>query len=170
MAITLTRTGGHVIKKQVKPGGGKMSRAQEGDTVTVTFQGILDDGSIFDASDENDPLTFVLGESQVIPGLELAVFGMAVGDRKTVTIPPEQGYGLRQSRLVEVVSIDALPEGLELNIGGQLEVTSEDGTRFKLHIVKRDAQTVTLDANHPLAGHPLTLRIELVSVDRPTIN
>ncbi len=147
-----------------------MNRAQEGDTVTVTFQGILEDGSVFDASDENDPLTFVLGESQVIPGLEMAVVGMSVGDRKTVTIPPEAGYGLRQSRLVEVVAIDALPEGLELNIGGQLEVTSEDGTRFKLHIVKRDARTVTLDANHPLAGRPLTMRIELVSIDRPTIN
>ena len=89
-----------------------MSRAQEGDTVTVTFQGTLEDGSIFDASDDSDPLTFVLGEHQVIPGLEMAVSGMSVGDRKTVT----------------------------------------------------------LDANHPLAGRPLTLQIELVSLDRPTLN
>lgn len=147
-----------------------MNRAQEGDTVTVTFQGTLDDGSIFDASDENDPLTFILGEHQVIPGLEMAVSGMSVGERKTVNIPPEQGYGIRQDHLVEVVAIDALPTGLELNIGGQLEVTSGDGTRFKLHIVKRDAKTVTLDANHPLAGRPLTLQIELVSLDHPTLN
>ncbi len=147
-----------------------MSRAQEGDTVTVTFQGTLEDGSIFDASDDSDPLTFVLGEHQVIPGLEMAVSGMSVGDRKTITIPPEQGYGLRQPHLVEVVSIEALPQGLELTIGGQLEITSEDGTRYKLNIVHRDAQTVTLDANHPLAGRPLTLQIELVSLDRPTLN
>jgi peptidylprolyl isomerase len=147
-----------------------MNKAQEGDTVTVTFQGVLDDGSVFDASDENDPLTFVLGENEVLPGLEIAILGMEVGDQKTVTIPPEQGYGVRQLRLVEDVDIDALPADLELSVGGQLEVTAEDGTIFQLVIVKRDTHTVTLDANHPLAGHPLTLQIELVSIDRPTLN
>ena len=147
-----------------------MSKAQDGDIVTVTFQGVLDDGSVFDASDEKSPLTFLLGANEVLPGLEIAVLGMEVGDQKTVTVPPEQGYGLRQARLVEEVDIDALPEGIELNVGGQLEVSAEDGTIFLLAIVKRDKQTVTLDANHPLAGRPLTLQIELVSIDRPTLN
>ncbi len=147
-----------------------MNKAQDGDTVTVTFQGVLDDGRIFDASDENGPLTFLLGANEVLPGLELAVFGMQVGDQKTVTVPPEQGYGVRQPRFVERVDIDALPEGIELNVGGQLEVSAEDGTIFRLIIIERDAHTVTLDANHPLAGQSLTLQIELVSIDRPTIN
>lgn len=147
-----------------------MNRAQEGDTVTVAFQGVLDDGTVFDASDENDPLTFVLGDNQVLPGLELAVSGMATGEQKTVIIPPEEGYGLRQTKLVEEVAIDALPEGLELNVGGQLEVTTESGAPVHLFIVKRNTQTVTLDANHPLAGHPLTLQIELLAINRPTFN
>lgn len=147
-----------------------MNKAQDGDTVTVTFQGVLDDGSVFDASDDADPLTFLLGANEVLPGLELAVLGMEVGDQKTVTVPPEQGYGIRQDRLVEEVDIDALPEGIELNVGGQLEVSAEDGTIFLLVIVKRDSHTVTLDANHPLAGRSLTLQIELVSIERPTLN
>ena len=147
-----------------------MNRAQDGYTVTVTFQGVLDDGSVFDASDENEPLTFVLGENEVLPGLEIAVLGMEVGDQKTVTVPPEQGYGVRQTRLVEEVDIDALPVGLELNIGGRLEVTAEDGTIFQLVVVRNDARTVTLDANHPLAGRSLTLQVELVAIDRPTLN
>lgn len=147
-----------------------MNRAQEGDTVTVTFQGILDDGSVFDESDDNAPLVFVLGENEVLPGMEMAVLGMGVGDRKTVTVPPEQGYGIRQPKLVEEVSIDALPQGLALNVGGQLEVTAEDGNTFRLVIVRIDDQTVTLDANHPLAGLPLILQIELISIDRPTLN
>lgn len=147
-----------------------MNRAQEGDTVTVTFQGILDDGSVFDESDDNAPLVFVLGENEVLPGMEMAVLGMGVGDRKTVTVPPEQGYGIRQPKLVEEVSIDALPQGLALNVGGQLEVTAEDGNTFRLVIVKIDDQKVTLDANHPLAGLPLILQIELISIDRPTLN
>lgn len=147
-----------------------MNKAQDGDTVTITFQGVLDDGSVFDESDESDPLVFVVGDNEVLPGLEIAILGMEVGDQKTVTVPPEQGYGVRQTRLVEEVDIDALPEDLDLHVGGQLEVTAEDGTIFQLLIVKKDTEKVTLDANHPLAGRPLTLQIEVVSIDRPTLN
>lgn len=147
-----------------------MNRAQEGDKVTITFQGILEDGSIFDSSDEEIPLSFIVGENEVLPGMEIAVLGMAAGEQKTVTIPPEQGYGIHQENLVDVVRIDALPEGLQLKIGDRLEVSAEDGSRFEMEIIDRDEQTVTLDANHPLAGRQLILRIEVVSVDRPTLN
>ncbi len=147
-----------------------MNKAQEGDTVTVTLQGLLEDGSVFNSSDENAPLTFVLGENEVLLGLELAIIGMEIGDQKTITLPPEQGYGVRQPKLVEEVNIDTLPKGLDLSIGNQLEVTTESGTVFQLFIVKRKDQTIVLDANHPLAGRSLTFRIELVSMDRPTIN
>jgi peptidylprolyl isomerase len=115
-------------------------------------------------------LSFVLGENEVLPGLELAVIGMEVGDQKTVTVPPEQGYGVHQQKLVEVVDIDALPKGLTLAVGDKLEVTAADGTVFQMEIMSRDEQTVTLDANHPLAGHSLILQIEVVSIDRPTLN
>ena len=147
-----------------------MNKAQDGDKVTITFQGILEDGSVFDESGETDPLIFVMGENEVLPGLEIAVQGMQVGDQKTVTVPPEQGYGVHQPELIERVSISALPEDLELRVGGKLEVTAEDGTVFQLLITKKDSETVTLDANHPLAGRSLTLQIELVSIDRPTLN
>lgn len=147
-----------------------MYKAQEGDTVTITFQGTLEDGSIFDMSDEDSPLSFVLGENEVLPGLELAVSGMEPGDQKTVIVPPEQGYGIHQERLVEVVDVTALPENLDLKVGEKLEVVSEDGTTFHMEIIDRDEQTVTLDANHPLAGRKLILQIELVSVNRPTLN
>jgi FKBP-type peptidyl-prolyl cis-trans isomerase 2 len=169
LAINLTIIFGQAIKKETIKGL-SMNRAQEGDTVTVTFQGVLDDGSVFDESNDSDPLVFVLGENEVLPGMEMAVLGMEVGDRKTVTVPPEQGYGVHQSRLVEEVDIGALPKGIELDVGGQLEVTAADGTAFQLLIVKLDEQTVTLDGNHPLAGVPLILQIELVSIDRPTLN
>ena len=147
-----------------------MNKAQEGDTVTITFQGLLDDGSVFDASDEIEPLSFVLGENEVLPGLELAVVGMEVGGQKTVTVPPEQGYGIHQQRLIEVVGIDALPKGLSLAVGDKLEVTAEDGAVFQMEIITRDERTVTVDANHPLAGRSLILQIEVVSIDRPTLN
>ena len=147
-----------------------MNKAQEGDTVTITFQGSLADGSVFDSSGEDDPLSFVIGDNEVLPGLELAVTGMQVGDQKTVTVPPEQGYGVHQQKLVEIVDIDALPQDLELTPGTRLEVTAEDGSTFQMEIISRDQHTVTLDANHPLAGKQLILQIEVVSIDRPTLN
>lgn len=147
-----------------------MNRAQDGDTVAVAFQGLLADGRIFDSSDDQEPLTFILGENEVLPGFERAVLGMEIGEQKTVTIPPEEGYGIHQPRLIEEVPIDALPENLDLEVGNQLEVTAENGTIFRLSIIQRSSATVTLDANHPLAGQPLTFHIELVSIDRPTIN
>ncbi|MDH3998279.1 MAG: peptidylprolyl isomerase [Desulfuromonadales bacterium] len=147
-----------------------MNRAQEGDTVTVTFQGLLEDGSVFDSSEENDPLTFILGENEVLPGFELAVIGMEVGDQKTVTLPPEDGYGVRQEHLVEEVEKKALPNGLNLSVGSQLEVTAEDGAIFQLIVIKQKQHSVVLDANHPLAGRSLIFHIEVLSIDQPTIN
>ena len=147
-----------------------MNKAQEGDKVTVTHQGVLDDGMIFDESDDSAPLTFILGENEVLPGMELAVLGMEVGYRKTVTIPPEHGYGVRQQKFVEEVNIDALPQDLQLDLGGQLEVIAADGAAHQLVVVELGEQKVTLDGNHPLAGKSLILQIELVSIDRPTVN
>lgn len=170
LAIILTIPSSHVIKTNMTTRLDNMNKAQEGDTVTITLLGTLDDGSIFDVSGEEDPLSFVLGENEVFPGLELAVIGMGVGDQKTVAIPPEQGYGLHQQKLIEVVDIEALPKDLKLSVGGKLEVTAEDGTVFQMEIISRDERTVTLDANHPLAGRQLILQIEVVSIDRPTLN
>lgn len=147
-----------------------MPKAQEGDTVTVIYQAILEDGSVFDAADEDEPLVFILGEGDVLPGFEHAVLGMQVGERKFVQVPPEEGYGLREPKLIDEVAIEALPKGLALQVGNQLEVTAEDGTQYRLLVVDLGNDCVTLDANHPLAGHSLTFQIELLAIDRPTIN
>ena len=147
-----------------------MPKAQEGDTVTVIYQASLEDGSVFDAAEEDDPLIFVLGDGDVLPGFENAVLGMQVGERKIVQVPPEEGYGLHEERLVDEVSLDALPKGVPIKVGNQLEITSEDGTQYRLQVVQVDNDRVTLDANHPLAGHSLTFQIELLAIDRPTIN
>lgn len=147
-----------------------MSKAQEGDTVTVAYQGILNDGSIFDSSDEDEPLVFILGEDAVLPGFEKAIFGMETGERKIVRIPPEEGFGIRQERLVDQFAIDNLPAGFNPKIGAQLEVTAEDGSHFQVVVTELRDGRVTLDANHPLAGQTLIFHIELLAIDRPTIN
>jgi peptidylprolyl isomerase len=147
-----------------------MPKAQEGDLVTVVYQAILDDGSVFDSSDEDEPLSFVLGEDTVLPGFEKAVLGMETGEQKTVRIPPEEGFGLRQERLIDHFAVANLPAGLDLKLGAQLEVVAEDGSRFQVVVAGLHDDRVTLDANHPLAGKTLIFHIELLAIDRPTIN
>jgi len=147
-----------------------MSKAQEGDTVTVAYLGSLDDGSVFDSSNEDEPLVFILGEDSVLPGFEKAIFGMETGEQKTVKIPAEEGFGVRQERLVDQFAIDNLPTGFNPKIGAQLEVTAEDGSRFQVVVTDLHDGQVTLDANHPLAGQSLIFHIELLAIDRPTIN
>jgi FKBP-type peptidyl-prolyl cis-trans isomerase 2 len=147
-----------------------MPKAQDGDIVSVAYQGILEDGGVFDSSEEDEPLVFVLGEDTVLPGFEKAVVGMEIGEQKTVRVPPEEGFGIHQERLVDELDVETLPAGLDLQVGTQLEVTAEDGARFQVVVSDIHGGRVTLDANHPLAGHTLIFQIELLAIDRPTIN
>ena len=87
-----------------------MSHAKSGDTVRIHYTGTLDDGTRFDSSDGRDPLEFAIGGGQVIPGFDSAVDGMAVGENKSVTIPPDQAYGERHEQLVQEIPKTALPE------------------------------------------------------------
>ncbi len=142
-----------------------MIRAAHNNTVTVKYTGKLADGTIFDASPEDSPLTFIIGKQEVIKGFETAVIGMAQGETKTVIVEPEQAYGESNPALIEEVKRPDLPDNLELTEGGQLEVTQSDGSILKLMINKVTEETVTLDANHPLAGKALTFVIEMLEVD-----
>ncbi len=142
-----------------------MIRAAHNNTVTVKYTGRLADGTIFDASPEDSPLMFIIGRQEVIKGFEAATIGMAQGETKTVVVEPDQAYGESDPALIEEVKRSELPDNLELVEGGQLEVTQGDGRVLRLMINKVTDETVTLDANHPLAGKPLTFVIEMLHID-----
>jgi len=142
-----------------------MIRASHNNTVTVKYTGKLADGTIFDASPEDSPLSFIIGREEVVKGFEAAVLGMAQGETKTVIIEPDQAYGESNPALIEEIKRTDLPENLELTEGGQLEVTQNDGSILRVMIDKVTEETVTLDANHPLAGKALTFVIELLELD-----
>lgn len=142
-----------------------MARVAHNNTVTVKYTGKLADGTIFDSSPEDRPLTFIIGRDEVIKGFEAAVLDMESGETKTVVIEPDQAYGDPNPALVEEISRADLPDDLELVEGGQLEVTQGDGGVLRLMIDKVTEEKVTLDANHPLAGKTLTFVIELLDVD-----
>jgi len=142
-----------------------MIRAAHNNTVTVKYTGKLADGTIFDASPDDSPLSFIVGRGEVIKGFETAVLDMSQGEAKTVVIEADQAYGQRNPALTEEINRADLPENLELAEGGQLEVTQSDGSVLLLMIDKVTEETVTLDANHPLAGKALTFDIEMLEVD-----
>jgi peptidylprolyl isomerase len=141
-----------------------MTQAKSGDTVRIHYTGTLDDGTQFDSSDGRDPLEFALGGGQVIPGFDSAVDGMAVGENKSVTIEPDQAYGERHEQLVQQVPKSVLPQDMEPAVGMQLQSQSPEGQVMNLVITEVADETITVDANHPLAGQALTFAIELVEI------
>ncbi len=140
-----------------------MARAKRGDTVRVHYTGTLDNGEQFDSSRGMDPLSFTLGEGSVIQGFDDAVDGMEVGEAKRVTIPAGEAYGDRREELTLRVPRNELPTDLELEVGSQLRM--EQGAESIVVTVRdMDDASVTLDANHPLAGQALTFDLELVEI------
>jgi len=141
-----------------------MSRANVGDTVRVRFTGRLEDGSVFDTSARRGPLEFTIGAGQVIPGVEQAVEGMEPGQSKSATIPPEQAYGHRRDEMIATVDRDRLPKALAPTVGQRLSVQGTDGRQFEVTVADVTESTVTLDANHLLAGETLVFELELLEV------
>jgi peptidylprolyl isomerase len=141
-----------------------MAAATHGDTVHVHYTGRLDDGTVFDSSEGRDPLSFTVGAGQVIPGFDEAVAGMAPGDSKTVRINPGDGYGDRRDDLVLEVPKEQLPEGLDPEIGMELALRGEDGRQMPVRVAELRDEAIVLDANHPLAGLPLTFDLTVVEV------
>ena len=141
-----------------------MATAKSGDTVRIHYTGTLDDGTQFDSSSGREPLEFALGGGQVIPGFDSAVDGMTVGESKKVTIAPDDAYGQRHEQLVQQVPRDILPDDMNPAVGMQLQSQSPDGQTMNLTVTEVLEETITVDANHPLAGQALTFAIELVEI------
>jgi len=138
--------------------------AQSGDVVSVHYSGRLDDGTPFDSSEGREPLSFTLGAQQVVEGFDAAVTGMAVGEEKTVRLEPAAAYGERREDLVLMVPNEAFPGDTVPAVGQGVQIGLEGGGTMQAMVVAADEGTVTLDANHPLAGKALTFDLTLVDV------
>lgn len=140
-----------------------MEQARAGDTVRIHYTGKLGSGEVFDSSRGRDPFEFTLGEGQVIAGFDDAVAGMAPGEEKTVSIPPEQAYGPRRDELSGEVPRAQFPPDIDPHVGQQLQM-QQNGQNFVVTVTGVTDETVRLDANHPLAGKELTFELELVEI------
>ncbi|MBU8934838.1 MAG: peptidylprolyl isomerase [candidate division Zixibacteria bacterium] len=138
--------------------------AQEGDSVRVRYIGRLDTGEVFDSSQTDLPMVFSIGAGQVIPGFDKAVTGMAVGETKTVTLPPEDAYGMPDSNLTHQMLISDFPPDITPSVGQILDMGQPDGRAVQVLIENIKEDTVYLNANHYLAGKTLVFDLELIEI------
>jgi len=121
------------------------------------------DGELLDKSAEGEPLNYIHGTESTIPGLEAALAGKSVGDKLSVSIAPEQAYGLRSESLVQELPRNAF-EGIDdIQEGMRLQAESEHGTRV-VTVTNVAADLITVDGNHPLAGETLNFDVEVGDV------
>lgn len=141
-----------------------MQQVKNGDTVKIHYHGTLTDGSIFDSSNGREPLEFEVGSGMVIPGFDAGVMSMVVGDKKQIHIPFMEAYGASQPEMIMDFPRDQFPADMVPEVGMELQMSNQEGQNFPVIIVEVQAETVKLDANHPLAGKDLVFDLELVEI------
>jgi peptidylprolyl isomerase len=163
-----------VAEKRSKPGrespskvtpnkGARKMVVKKGDRVKVQYTGTLDDGTIFDKSEEGDPLEFTVGSGQIISGFDNAVGGMSLNEEKRVTIKPEDAYGQRDEALIKEFlrsSLSFTPEK-----GMVIRLKDQTGRSIPGTITYVTETGIVVDFNHPLAGKDLTFNIKVVAIE-----
>ncbi len=141
-----------------------METAKHGDTVKIHFTGHIKHGDIFSTTHGAEPATIEIGAGNALSGLEAGLVGMKVGEQKTLEVTPKEGFGPHLPNLVAQVKRELLPESIRPEIGLKLQTRQENEAPVEMMIVAMDNETVTLDANHPLAGQTLVFDIELIEI------
>lgn len=144
--------------------GCKPTMVSKGNLVSLNYTLIVD-SNVVDTSTGRKPLEFVQGSGQIIPGLDEALLGMKVGEKKHVVISPEKGYGLQNPKAIQQVPLSAFGDTKGLKPGMMVH-GSNQGHPVQAKVVSIDKKTITLDMNHPLAGKTLNFDIEIVAIDK----
>ena len=137
---------------------------EKGQKIKIHYTGTLDDGKQFDSSIGRDPLECEMGAGMVIPGFESGVADMAIGEKKKIDIPVAEAYGEKRDEMVMEFDRANLPEDLEPVVGMGLQMQGPQGQAIPVQIIAVLEETITIDANHPLAGKSLTFELELIEV------
>lgn len=140
-----------------------INMVKNGDTIKIHYKGTLADGTIFDTSEQREPLEFEVGSGMVIKGFDDGVMGMAIGDKKTIHIPAAEAYGEENPQMIFEVNRTEIPANIPLELNGMLHMQNGEQT-VPVKIISLSDSTVKLDANHPLAGKDLNFDLELVAI------
>jgi peptidylprolyl isomerase len=140
-----------------------MHRIKEGDRVKVHYTEKLENGRVLDTSKGDLPLEIKVGNN-IVPLFEQAIKGMKTGDTKKIKVPPAKAYGPRLEERILEVPKNSLPENISPMIGCKVELKKQSGDTIDARITSIKENTVTLDANHPLAGIPIVFEIQIVEI------
>lgn len=161
-----------------------MAQAKKGDRVKINYTGTLEDGTVFDStleiedgcdtdscdtddcgcSHESGPMELTIGSEEFFPQIEEALVGMSIGEKKSVVVPAASAFGDYDGEKVFTVPRTDMPEDLKPEIGDELVIGNEDDEEIEVTVVEANDDSVTFDANHPLAGEDLTFEIELLEI------
>jgi FKBP-type peptidyl-prolyl cis-trans isomerase SlpA len=147
-----------------------MHYVEDKDIVTITYTGKLDNGEVFTTVTDQKPLMITLGNNDAPPTLEQALLGMAVGDKKIIRLPPEEGFGTRRQELLHTLNRKSFSDKITPVPGMVLSLNVEkEGKQHQVPttILEVNNDTVVVDYNHPLAGHHLTYDLTVTAIDKP---
>lgn len=146
-----------------------MTTVENGLFVQVAYKGTLGNGEVFDTSEGRAPLEVHMGEGQMIPGFEAALMGMAVNEKKTFTLEPDDAYGHRNDELTHTFQRSEIPPEATPETGQTILLSTPDGRQVPAQVIEVTDEKVVVDLNHPLADQSLTFDIEIVGItDAPT--
>lgn len=146
-------------------------KIKQGDTVVVLYDGLLDNGDIFESSEASGPLAFTVGEGSVMPGFEKELLGLQQGEQKTFQLAADEAHGPSNPELIHTVERSVLPNSEQLTVGLVLGLTIDhEGKKEKVPamVTALNGDQVTVDFNHPLAGKTLTYRVTVQSITAAT--
>ncbi len=141
-----------------------MSVAKEGDTVRVHYTGKLEDGTVFDTSEDGASMEFKIGRGELLRAFEQGIIGMTVGEAKTIFIPAAEAYGLRNEEMVFEFDRSRAPQNFDAEIGQQLQMFRADGQPVNVTVIGKSEKSFTMDCNHALAGKDLTFDVRLEEI------
>ena len=144
-----------------------MENIENDAVVTVHYTGTLPDGEVFDSSRDKDPMTFLIGHKNMIPGFEEELMGASIGETREFTLPPERAYGERDEDAIQKMPRDAFPDGMELKQGMMMAAQTQQGP-VPFTISEINGDEITIDFNHQMAGKTLTFEVEIIDVRKAT--
>ena len=142
-----------------------MPSVKKGSTVTIHYTGTLNDGNVFDSTEDKKPFEFTIGADAILPAFEEEIITMSVGDTKTFTLDVEDAYGEKKEELIITIPKSTLPQDLEPKVGLFLEIGKTDEPTTVAEIIGISDDEVQIDVNHPLCGKDLTFKVEVVAID-----
>jgi FKBP-type peptidyl-prolyl cis-trans isomerase SlyD len=139
------------------------NRIADGMVVSIAYK-LTVDGDEIARAEANDPLEYLHGNQDILPGLEIALTGKKVGDRFSVTLEPDEAYGEYDEENIDEIDRVDIPDADQLEVGMVVEVEDEDGYSYMAHVAEITGNTVVLDFNPPLAGKTLSYDVEVVDI------